>query len=142
MTAAQAPAHPDRRAALAWYAAFIAFSAYAGAVGLAGGAIDTRGTIDARLPFHSSVFGAIALTIVVGVPNTVLAVCAWRGDDRTGLVALTAGALLVGWIAVEIAFIRELSFLQPAYVAVGASLVVIGRKKPSGLRSRRQPAQR
>ena len=38
---------PNRaRAALARYAALIAFSAYTGAVGLAGGAIDTSGTLD------------------------------------------------------------------------------------------------
>jgi len=119
--------------ALSAYAAIIAFSAYAGAVGLAGGAADPGGTIDARLPFHSPVFGAVALTVVVGLPNTLLAVYAWRGDARTSATAFAAGLLLVGWIAVEIAFIRELSWLQPVYVAVGTSLIVIGRRKPAAV---------
>jgi hypothetical protein len=144
------------RVALTAYAAIIAISAYAGAVGLAGGSIEMTPTVDHRLPFHSPVFGALALALIVGVPNTLLAVYAWRGDSRTDAAAFAAGVLLVGWIAVEIAFIRELSWLQPAYVAVGAGVIMIGRRgraagpggrshgsragRGPGRRARRQPA--
>jgi len=114
--------------AVAVYAGAIAFSAYAGAVGLATGVLDTAGTINSRLPFESPVFGAVALTLIVAVPNTALAWCAGRGDPRFTAAARFAGTLLIGWIAVELAIIRELSWLQPFYIAVGASLLVIGAR--------------
>ena len=117
-----------RHPAVAVYAGTIAFSAYAGAVGLATGALDTTGTINSRLPFQSPVFGAIALTLIVAVPNTALAWCAGRGDPRFTAMARFAGTLLVGWIAVELAIIREFSWLQPFFIAVGASLLVIGAR--------------
>ncbi len=47
---------------------------------------------------------------------------------RPGAAEIAAGALLVGWIVVEIAFIRELSFLQPCFALVGVVFVVIGRR--------------
>ena len=117
-----------RRAGLTWYSSLVALSAYAGAVGLAGGTIDTGTTINARLPFDSPVFAAIALALIVGVPNTAVAWYAWRGDHRARTATLVAGVLLIGWIAVEFAIIREFSWLQPFYVAVGASLVRISRR--------------
>lgn len=56
-----------RRPGLAVYASLVALSAYAGAVGLATGALDLGATLNRRLPLHSPVFGAIALGIFVGV---------------------------------------------------------------------------
>ena len=38
-----------------------------------------------------------------------------------------AGVLLIGWIAVELAFIREFAFLQVVYVVVGMVYVALGR---------------
>ena len=74
-------------------------------------------------------FGAVALTLIVAVPNTALAWCAGRGDPRlAATAAFIAGTLLIGWIAAELAIIRELSWLQPFYIAVGASLLVIGAR--------------
>lgn len=122
--------HSRRRAGVAAYAAFVAFSAYAGAVGLATGALDTGATIERRFPFHSPLFAAFALAAVVGLPATALARAAWRADRRTPATATLAGVLLVGWIVVELALIRELSWLQPFYVAVGVSFVAIGRSAP------------
>ena len=121
-----------RRTGLAVYAGLIALSAYGGAIGLASGSMNTSETIDGRLPMQSPVLGAVALAVIVGVPNTVLMWHAWRGDARAPAAATVAGVLLIGWIGVEVAFIRELSWLQPLYVAVGASLVAIGRR-PVGL---------
>ncbi len=119
-----------RRAALCVYAAIVSFSAYAGAVGLATGTLDTSGSINERLPFHSPVFGGVALAIVVGIPTTVLARYAWRGDRNTGRTAVVAGSLLIAWIAVELAFIRELSWLQFFYVGVGATFIAVGAAGP------------
>jgi predicted MFS family arabinose efflux permease len=86
------------------------------------------------------VFGGIALAVVVGVPATVLEVSAWQGRRETDRAAVAVGALLIGWTAVELPFIRELSFLQAFFVGVGISLVVIGGRsgpqpQPRSLRS-------
>ncbi len=118
-----------RRAGLSAFAAFVAVSAYGGALALATGVLELGTTIDHRLPFHSPVLGAVALAIVVGVPATVVARLAWCGEPRTGAAATVAGALLVAWIAVELAFIRELSWLQLFYVLAGGTLVVAGRRR-------------
>jgi hypothetical protein len=118
----------DRRRGLAVYSALVAFSAYAGAVGLAGGGADMGHDLNHRLPFHSPVFGAFALIVIVAVPATALARQAARGDRRTGETAVFAGVMLIVWIAVEVAFIRQFSRLQPFYVGVGITLVVIGRR--------------
>jgi hypothetical protein len=37
------------------------------------------------------------------------------------------GVLVIGWILVELAFIRELSFFHPLYLAVGGLLLWAGR---------------
>ena len=43
--------------------------------------------------------------------------------------------MLIVWIAVELAFIRQFSWLQPFYLGVGVTFVVIGRRVGTQLRS-------
>ena len=62
------------------------------------------------------------------MPNAVLAALSLRNDDRTPDAAIGVGLLLIGWIVVELAFIRELSFFHPLYVGVGLVLVLLGRR--------------
>jgi hypothetical protein len=130
MTQAQAIRHRSRRrvigALAAFTAAFTAVSAYGGAAGLVTGFLATDSTLDSRLPFASPVFGGIALACIVGVPSTLLAVHASRSDESFGRVAVVVGTLLVGWIGVELAFIRELSFFHPIYAAIGVVFVRAG----------------
>ncbi len=120
-------AAPTPRRLLAGAAALVAASAMAGAAGLAVGFLDMGDELNARLPAHSPVLGAFALGAVVAVPFTELARRAWIGDEQTELAALVAGSSLVGWILVELAVVREVSFLQPFYAAVGLAFVVVGR---------------
>lgn len=119
-----------RRVGLCTFAAVIALSAWGGAVGLMVGALDLGPEVTPRLPFASPVLGGIALIMVVAVPMTIVAVLAWRGDPRTGPAAVVAGVLQIWWIVVELAFIRELSFFHPLYIAVGAAFIVLGRRAP------------
>jgi hypothetical protein len=58
------------------------------------------------------VFAGIALVCVVAVPATVVAVLAWRGHPRDHDAAALAGVLLMGWIVVEVAAVRQFSALQ------------------------------
>ena len=120
----------ERRTGLSLYAAFVALSAYGGTIGLATGALDMGHALNQRLPLHSPVLGGIALAVLVGVPATTVAVLARRADARTDLAAVVAGVLLVGWILVELAFIREISFLQFFYAGAGALFVALGLRHP------------
>jgi hypothetical protein len=108
-----------------------AVAAAGGAWGLASGVIGIGSRLEARLPWQSPTLGGLALLLAVAVPNAVLAVLAWRGDRRTAAAAVATGALLVVWILVELAFLRELSFFHPLYVAVGLVLVLLGRRAGS-----------
>jgi hypothetical protein len=119
--------HRQHRAGVAVFAAIIAFSAYAGAIGLVSGGLSLGDELTARLPFGSPVLGGIALALIVAVPSTWLAWLAWQADPRTDAAALAVGIVIIGWIVVELAFIREFSFFHPVYLVVGAALIWIGR---------------
>lgn len=104
----------------------LAVCAFAGAVGMGTGAIDFGPTVTPRLPFASPVLGGIALAAVVGVPMSVGAMAAWRGSRWAYPAALGAGALLVGWIVVEVSVIRTFSWLQPTLLAAGLGVAAVG----------------
>ena len=100
--------------------------ALAGAWGLATGFLDLGQTLTGRLPFGSPVFAGVALGLLVALPNGALAAVALRRGRHTGLVGIAVGAAMVVWILVELAFIRELSFLHPLYSVVGLLMVWAG----------------
>jgi hypothetical protein len=122
-----------RRPWLALYAGLLALSAWGGAVGLATGLLALTRTLEERLPFGSPLVGGTALALLVAVPATVLAVMAWRGYRWVLHAAVLDGVLLIGWIVVEVGFLREVSVLHAVYLAVGVGLVVWGRTAIPGL---------
>jgi hypothetical protein len=89
------------------FAAVNAESAYSGAVGLATGGINLSSKLTSRLPFGSPVLGAVALTVVVAIPLSALAVLAWRGDAATDRASVVVGVTLIAWNGVELAFGRS-----------------------------------
>ena len=103
----------------------IAFSAYAGVVGLVGGGISFGDTIDARLPFGSLVLAGAGLLVIVALPMTAAAIAAARDTRRSADIVFGAGLLLVAWIAVELAFIKAYSWFHPTYLV--AAIVVLGQ---------------
>lgn len=107
------------RAALTGMSSFVAFWAYAGAVGLAGGGADLGSEVEARLPFHSKIFAGTALAAIVGVPMTATAVLAGRSRSPAGPVGVGSGLLLTGWVTVQPFIIRRFSWMQPAFGALG-----------------------
>ncbi|MFN0092138.1 MAG: alpha/beta fold hydrolase [Acidimicrobiales bacterium] len=117
-----------RRPWLAGFAAFNAFGAWAGAIGLVTGGMDFGASINDRLPFDSLVLAGLALGIIVGIPLTVLAWSAGTGGPRTDDLALTVGLTLIVWIVVQVAVIRAFSLFQPAYLAVGAYFVAASHR--------------
>lgn len=133
-TRTQSPAgRPARRTTrhtlLAALAGFMAIGATAGGLGLMNGAEDFFGeqtaTIYARLPFESPQFAGAALLLGVAVPMALTAVLAWRGSRLTAAVGGAAGAVLVGWIIVQLALIGTFFWLQPVCLAWGLAVTVL-----------------
>ena len=122
----------SHRVRLTALAGFVAVSAYGGAAGLISGWLRPGSTMTARLPFHSPVFGGIALACVVAVPATVAALLAWRRHPRARDAATLAGVLLIGWIVVEVAVVRQFSVLQVVYGLAGLGLIVRGNRRMLG----------
>jgi len=136
---AASPTGARRRRGLALAEGLTAVSAVAGALGLVTGSIDLGETINRRLPFESPVFGGAALTVVVGLPMAAGAVSSWHGGRRTDVMAVSAGGALMGWIVVELAVIRSLSWLQPTLFLVGAAIAWAGFRGEDSLRLHRPP---
>jgi hypothetical protein len=111
---------------LVLYLGFIAVSAWFGVVGLVAGMLPVSGPLAARLPLHSPMFGGIALACVVAIPATVVTSLALRRHRRTADALTSVGLLLVGWIVVEAAVVREFSPLQPVYLLAGMGLILLG----------------
>lgn len=121
-----------RRAERSWLTfttGVTAVCAAAGAIGLVTGTVDLGSTLTGRLPWHSGVVAGLCLLAVVALPMTVCAVLAARNSPRYAWSALIAGALLVGWIAVELVVIRQFSWLQVVFVAVGLAVCALGRRR-------------
>ena len=106
----------------------MAVSAYGGAAALIAGWLRPSTSMTQNLPFGSPVFAGIALACVVAAPATAVAVLAWRHHPRDRDAATLAGVLLVGWIVVEAAVIRQFSALQVVYGLAGAGLIASGRR--------------
>lgn len=114
-----------------------AISALAGAVGLLTGTLGLDRVTVSRFPWHSSMIAGFALVAVVAVPMAAAGLLAMRDDPRQGLVARVAGVLLIGWIAVELAVIREFSWLQVVFVVVGVVVLLVGRRRSARRRVRK-----
>lgn len=114
---------------LAVLAGFVAISAYGGAAALIVGWLRPSTSMTENLPFGSPVFAGIALACVVAAPATVVLILAWRRHPRDRDAATLAGILLVGWIVVEVAVVRQFSALQVVYGLAGLGLIACGSRE-------------
>ena len=111
---------------LAALEALIAVSALGGAVyGLSGAPGVQTGWLDGS-PFSSYVIPSIVLLVAVGGSAAVALAALVSGSHRAPGLAIAAGAILVGWIAVEMIWI-PFSPLQPACLAAGVAMIALGR---------------
>jgi hypothetical protein len=120
--------------AVAVLAALISVTALGGAVGLITGLLWLPEPIVQRLPFESPQFAGGALALIVGVPTATLAALAALGRPESDRAAEISGAAVIGWILIELAFIREISFLHPMYLALGLVLLLVGRRRRRAVR--------
>ena len=122
---------------LALGAGVVSVSALGGAVTLATGSMALGATVEARFPFHSTVLAGFALALVVALPMAVAAYLSWTGSAHAAETAMAAGALLVGWIAVQLVVIRTFSWLQPAMALAGVLVFAVGLGGRALLRTQR-----
>jgi hypothetical protein len=115
----------SHRAGVAALAGCVAASAWFGSVGMASGVLPVESRVASRLPFASPVFAAIALAVVVAIPTTIATWATLRRSPAAAPAVGVSGLLLVGWIAVELAVLREFSPLQVICAVAGAALVAV-----------------
>ena len=101
-------------------------AAWGGALGLISGALSFGDDLDARLPFDSLVLAGIALGLLVAVPLTTLTVAAWVGDPRTDTLSTAVGAMLIGWIGIQVVVLHAFSWFHPSSLVVGVAFVFLG----------------
>jgi hypothetical protein len=105
--------------------ALLALGAYGGAVALMAGAIDLA-EATAKLPFDgSTLFAGAALGLLIGVLPTVVMVAALRGRPWAPWGHVVVGAVLTGWIVVQVLVLGPpVAALQVIYLVYG--LVILG----------------
>lgn len=85
-------------------------------------------------PFTSYVVPGLILGVVVGGSALAAALLLVLRHRWAYLVAFAAGAIMTGWIIVEVLLIRQFSWLQLGYLVIGLALmglVVIQRLQTS-----------
>lgn len=108
--------------------AFVGIGAYYGSWYL------IAGPADSELPYSAPAFlpgdgwsaGGWALLLLVAVPMTVTAVAAVARPAVAAEAAIGAGALLIGWIVVQVSVIGLVFFLQPLMFVIGGIIVALG----------------
>ncbi len=124
-----------RRLALAGLEAFVAANAYGGAAyGFAGAEGVPLEWLE-RTPFSDSTVPSAILGTAVGGSMTTAAI-AVQGSPHAGELSVAAGAVLVGWIAVQLAIWEGRSWMQTASLAAGLLTVALGRSLATTTRSR------
>ena len=102
---------------------FSAFSAVGGGIGLL---VNGLGIPESQLentPFDSFIVPGLLLAFVVGGSMATATISAWQRVPWAGDVAIVAGAIMLGWIAVESVMITD---GRPLQVTVGVlSLLTI-----------------
>jgi hypothetical protein len=85
----------------------------------------------ARSPFRSYLVPGIVLFTVVGGTQALAAWAEIRRWPRAGWLSVTAGAVLAGWIAVQVAMIGLGHPMQPSLFVVGGVIASMGwRQRP------------
>jgi hypothetical protein len=125
------------RVALGMLLGFGAINAFGGAYyGLAGAQGVPREWLEGS-PFSDYTIPSIVLGAVVGGSLLLAALAVFRRWLDARLFATGAGVILLGWIAVQVAIIGYVSWMQPVTAAWGVAILLGARV----LGSRRQRAE-
>lgn len=118
--------------ALAGFAALSALGGAAALLALRRGSEQVPLALLARTPFESFLVPGLLLG-AIGAACALAALLAWRRSRAAIDAVIAAGGALAVWILAERALLREASWLQAVYGAIGLALLGLGAR--AGLRS-------
>jgi hypothetical protein len=81
-------------------------------------------------PFPDYFVPSLILLVVVGGSFIVAAMAVFTGLRIARLAALTAGIVVLGWLAVQLAIIGYVSWMQPTTAIAGVLVLVLGALLP------------
>jgi len=111
------------RVALGMLLGFGAINAFGGAYyGLTGAKGVPREWLEGS-PFSDYAIPSLVLGAVVGGSLLLAAVAVFGRWRKARLLATGAGAILLGWIAVQVAIIGYVSWMQPVTAACGVAIL-------------------
>jgi hypothetical protein len=107
--------------------AFVALTACGGGIALALGLEGRRfpSTLLERTPFRSYVAPGVILATAVGGSAAAAAAALALSETLGTTLSAAAGAILCGWIAVEVWLLRRPSATEAAYLGLGAAMVAL-----------------
>jgi hypothetical protein len=118
---------------------FVALSAVAGGLGLAGGTETFPREWLEGSPFNSYVVPGLILAFVVGGAAAVAAIVLIRLPTVGALLSMLAGLVLLGWIAGEVLLLHQngaatspRSTTELVYATVGLAMVLLGPRAAPG----------
>jgi hypothetical protein len=101
----------------------LGLSAVYGGVGLLTGTIGMPDTWLEGTPFGTWLVPGIALLLLVALPMLTAGVVELRARRESEVVSAVAGLLQVGWISVELLFMRRYDPLQPLVLILATVLL-------------------
>jgi hypothetical protein len=114
------------RVALVMLEVFVGVGAVYGGVMLARDSWGLPVTDLEPLPLHSWVLPGVALLVSVAAPMLAAAVLVARSHVRAADASVLAGAILVGWIVVQLAVIGPQMALQAVMFVLGLVISALG----------------
>ena len=131
-------AAPAQRAWVRWVLgvvlAFSAVNAFGGGVyGMAGAEGVPLEWLEGS-PFADDLIPSLILFFVVGGAFALAAVAVLRRWPRARRAAAAAGVVALGWIAVQVAILGFVSWLQPATAVTAIAILALASRLPDGPR--------
>ncbi len=80
----------------------------------------------AHTPFHDFLIPGIILFVVNGLSSIAVCASLLLNVRYSWLLVMVQGAVLVGWIVIQVILIQGVGFLHFLYGFVGLALIVIG----------------
>jgi hypothetical protein len=111
---------------------FGALCAFGGGIYGMSGADGTPADWLAGSPFATYFVPSAILFFVVGGSWLGASLAVFANAMRSRRLAITAGAIMIGWIAAQVAIIGFRSWLQPASAGLGALVVLLAAVRRDG----------
>jgi hypothetical protein len=116
--------------------AFITINAFGGGIYGIAGAEDVPTELLSGTPFRDYVIPSLILLVAVGGSSLLAAMAAFLRHRSARPAALGAGTILLVWMAMQLALIGYVSWMQPTVVALALLVLILAGLLP---RTQREP---